>query len=200
MQTGEGMVRSGGPWQDEGVLRRSGRGARAENPALSAACLGMYFLLAPPFLPTATSASQHSPGSAHKPSGDHSGLEPRALLLVHRKCWLQGKGAEGIWGLVSKGLGNKDVEGGVPARKLLGSISFASRLWFVLLARQEYRFLFSGSPNPILFPRSSHAPLLRRPQKLPQHGAPEVTSLTPRLSPGRMVPITHLAEVGRLPG
>lgn len=69
---------------------------------------------------------------------------------------------------------------------------------------QEYPFLFSGSPNSALSPRSILlvCQLCQGSQRLPQHGAPEVSfcSLTSHLCPGKMVPVTHLAQVGRLPG
>ena len=113
------------------------------------------------------------------------------------------RGAEGVWGLVTRGLGNKDTKGSVSVRKLLGSLSPPSRPLFMLLPLP--RIPFCLLPPPKFRPVSQIWLMSQETQRSQQHGIPEVspcslTSLTPHLSLGRMVQITHLAHIGRLPG
>lgn len=80
--------------------KERGRVPRLRILPVSSLLSGRVVLLAPSFLPTSTSASQHSPGSAMNLLGPTWGQKPRALLVVHEECWA--RGAEGVRRLVRR--------------------------------------------------------------------------------------------------
>ncbi|EHH24327.1 Lysyl oxidase-like protein 1 [Macaca mulatta] len=78
-----------------------------ESCPVSSLLWGNVFLLAHPFLPTPTPASLHPPGSAHEPSGTHSRPEAQDSLGGSQRMLTAGmRGMEGVWGLLSRGLGS----------------------------------------------------------------------------------------------
>lgn len=92
---------------------------------------------------------------------------------------------------------------GVSVRKLLGSRSPPSRPLFMLLLLPSIPFclLLLSKFHPV----SQIWLMSQETQRSQQHGIPEVSpcplaSLTPHLSLGRTVQITHLAHAGRFPG
>lgn len=201
MQTGEGAVRSGGRWQEGRILRRSGWVPRPRILPCQQPTLGMCFPACPSLPEHPACANQHPPGSARELSGGHLRPEPRALLVVQEDCWLQR--ASGGW---CPRPGERGHGGSASVRKLLGSLSPASRPLFPQLALPTI-------PLPVLrltrlLPASQTSLLSQLFQGF--SGAPTAQSSTseppfpdlrgPHLSPEGIVPITPLAQVRRLLG
>lgn len=159
----------------KGILRRSGWAPRLRILPGQQPALGTCFPVSPALPAQPSSCQPLFPGLCPGAFWDLPGARSLGLSLGgSRRMPAAGtRGTESVWGLMPRGLGNKDTKGSVSVRKLLGSRGPPSRPLFTLLPCQEYSFVLSGSK----FHPASHVLLMSQLfQEVPwppQHGAPE---------------------------
>lgn len=159
----------------KGILRRAGWAPRLRILPGQQPALGTCFPVSPS-LPHHSHFCQPAftwlcPGAFWDPLGVRS---PGFSLGGSQRMPAAGvRRAEGVWGLVTRGLGNKDTKGSVSVRKLLGSLSPPSRPLFMLLPlpRIPFCLLLLSKFHPV----SQIWLMSQETQRSQQHGIPEVS-------------------------